>query len=68
MPSNRQLAQAMAARPLAYEYHEVPGAHTWEFWNRRLPVFLALVEERIARLPAAGRGEAPRPSSTRRPR
>jgi hypothetical protein len=26
------------------------------------------VEERIARLPAAGRGEAPRPSSTRRPR
>lgn len=53
LPSNRELVQVMAARPLAYEYHEVPGAHTWEFWNRRLPVFLALVEERIARLPAA---------------
>jgi putative tributyrin esterase len=58
LPSNRAVAQAFAARPLAYEYHEVPGAHTWEFWNRRLPVFLALVEERIARLPAAGLGEA----------
>ncbi|HEU4455864.1 MAG TPA: alpha/beta hydrolase family protein [Longimicrobium sp.] len=55
MPSNRELAQALSARPLSYEYHEVPGAHTWEYWNRRLPVFLALVEERIARLPAAGR-------------
>jgi S-formylglutathione hydrolase FrmB len=68
LPSNRALAQVMAARPLVYEYHEVPGAHTWEFWNRRLPVFLALVEERIARLPNAGRGEAPRPSPARRPR
>ncbi len=50
--SNREFVQAISARPLAYEYHEVPGAHSWEFWNRRLPVFLALVEERIARLPA----------------
>lgn len=56
LPSNRELARAMAARPLAYEYHEVPGVHSWEFWNRRLPVFLALVEERIARLPAASPG------------
>jgi S-formylglutathione hydrolase FrmB len=54
LAGNRTLVQAMAARPLAYEYHEVPGAHTWEFWDRRLPVFLELVEERIARLPAAG--------------
>lgn len=43
----------MSARPLAYEYHEVSGTHGWEFWDRRLPVFLRLVEERIARLPAA---------------
>lgn len=58
LPANRAFVQAMAARPLAYEYHEVPGAHTWEFWDRRLPVFLKLVEERIARLPAADPGIA----------
>jgi putative tributyrin esterase len=58
LPGNRAFAEAMAARPLAYEYHEVPGAHTWEFWDRRLPVFLKLVEERIARLPAAEPGVA----------
>jgi S-formylglutathione hydrolase FrmB len=57
LAGNRAFAQAMAARPLAYEYHEVPGTHGWEFWDRRLPVFLRLVEERIARLPAAERGD-----------
>ncbi|HEX6042306.1 alpha/beta hydrolase family protein [Longimicrobium sp.] len=56
LTSNRVFAQALASRPLAYEYHEVPGGHTWEFWDRRLPVFLRLVEERIARLPAANGG------------
>jgi S-formylglutathione hydrolase FrmB len=59
LPRNRAFVQVMAARPLAYEYHEVPGAHTWEFWDRRLPEFLKLVEERIARLPAAEPGLAP---------
>jgi S-formylglutathione hydrolase FrmB len=58
LAANREFARAMAARPLAYEYHEVPGVHSWEYWNRRLPVFLRLVEERIARLPAAELGGA----------
>ncbi|HEX5869492.1 MAG TPA: alpha/beta hydrolase-fold protein [Longimicrobium sp.] len=55
---NRTLVQAMQARGLAYEYHEVPGTHSWEFWDRRLPVFLRLVEERIARLPTPEPGVA----------
>jgi putative tributyrin esterase len=58
LAGNRALAEVMAARPLPYEYHEVPGIHSWEFWDRRLPVFLRLVEERIARLPGADPGDA----------
>ncbi|HYW13927.1 MAG TPA: alpha/beta hydrolase-fold protein, partial [Longimicrobium sp.] len=58
LAENRAFVQAMSARPLAYEYHEVPGAHGWEYWDRRLPVFLRLVEERIARLPDAGQDGA----------
>jgi putative tributyrin esterase len=58
LAENRAFIQAMSARPLAYEYHEVPGTHGWEFWDRRLPVFLRLVEERIARLPAAESNDA----------
>lgn len=53
LASNRLFVQALQARPLSYEYHELPGTHGWEFWDRRLPVFLRLVEERITRLPAA---------------
>ncbi len=52
--ANRAFTEVLAARSIAYEYHEVPGTHTWEIWDRRLPVFLRLVEERIARLPGAG--------------
>ena len=40
LDSNRELAAALKKRGLAYEYHEVPGAHTWEYWNRRVEVFL----------------------------
>lgn len=57
LDANRAFAQAVSARPLAYEYHEVAGVHSWEFWDRRLPVFLRLVEERIARLPMAETGQ-----------
>lgn len=53
LPGNRTLVAEMGARSLAYEYHEVPGAHGWEYWDRRLPPFLALVAERAARLPSA---------------
>jgi len=66
LPSNRALVEVMQARQLAYEYHEVSGNHSWEFWNRRLPVFLALVEERIARLPGAA-SSAPSGGSPARP-
>lgn len=40
LDSNRELAAALKKRGLAYEYHEVPGAHTWEYWNRRVEIFL----------------------------
>lgn len=40
LDSNRELAAALKKRGLAYEYHEVPGAHTWDYWNRRIAFFL----------------------------
>ena len=40
LESNRALAAALKKRGIAYEYHEVPGAHSWGYWNRRLEVFL----------------------------
>jgi hypothetical protein len=40
LDSNRELAAALKKRGFAYEYHEVPGDHTWDYWNRRVQAFL----------------------------
>lgn len=48
---NRAVAGVLSRRGVAYEYHEVAGGHSWEYWNRRLPVVLDLVRERIGALP-----------------
>jgi S-formylglutathione hydrolase FrmB len=40
LDGNRQLVAILQKRGLKYEYHEVPGAHTWDYWNRRIDVFL----------------------------
>ena len=44
---NRDVAAILSDRGIPYEYHEVRGVHDWEFWNRRAPVVLRLVQERI---------------------
>lgn len=51
LTGNRAVAAALEAGGFAYEYHEVPGDHSWEYWNRRLPFLLSLIQARIADLP-----------------
>jgi S-formylglutathione hydrolase FrmB len=34
--SNRRLADILQKRGFVYEYHETPGAHGWDYWDRRL--------------------------------
>jgi S-formylglutathione hydrolase FrmB len=40
LDESRQLVAILQKRGFKYEYHEVPGAHTWDYWNRRIAVFL----------------------------
>lgn len=47
---NRQFVAILAERGIPYEYHETRGVHEWEYWNRRLPVVLQLVMERLRTL------------------
>jgi S-formylglutathione hydrolase FrmB len=47
--SNRAFAAALQKRGFAYEYHEVAGGHTWEYWNRRLEVFLPWLMKQLTR-------------------
>lgn len=46
--ANRDVVATLHKAGVAYEYHEVAGAHTWEYWDRRIREFLPLLMERLA--------------------
>lgn len=47
LDTNRAFVQQLASRKLAYEYHETPGGHTWEYWDRELPGLLQAVTQKF---------------------
>ena len=49
LPSNRAVVAVLQARGFAYEYHEVSGAHSWDYWSARIAVFLPWVMRRFVR-------------------
>lgn len=65
LPSNRHVVEELSAHQFAYEYHEMPGAHTWTFWNAQLePMLTVLVREmHITRL-ATDRKTSPTGATT----
>lgn len=46
---NRKLAAILSQRKFAYEYHEFPGVHDWNYWDRRLPAVLSLVRRELVK-------------------
>jgi len=48
LQTNRDVAEAIQKSGLAYEYHEVSGAHTWDYWDRRIRVFLPILMSKLA--------------------
>jgi putative tributyrin esterase len=47
LASNRDVVSVLQKRGFTYEYHEVPGAHSWEYWNARIAVFLPWVMQQF---------------------
>lgn len=43
LDSDRAFVQQLSSKKLAYEYHETPGGHTWEYWDRELQPLLGAV-------------------------
>lgn len=46
--ANREVVAALHKAGVAYEYHEVAGAHTWDYWDRRIREFLPILMKRLA--------------------
>jgi len=40
LPGHRKLTEMLSASQWPYEYHEIPGAHNWPFWNDAIRDFL----------------------------
>jgi len=51
LDSNRELAAILRRTELKYEYHEVPGAHTWDYWDARVRSMLDVIVEKIKARP-----------------
>jgi putative tributyrin esterase len=48
LASNRKFVEQLSSENVAYEYHEYPGAHTWEFWDHSLPMMLRVIAEHFS--------------------
>ena len=46
--ANREAVAALHKSGAAYEYHEVAGAHTWDYWDRRIQEFLPTLMKKLA--------------------
>jgi S-formylglutathione hydrolase FrmB len=46
LESNRVFVAALQRKKIAYEYHEVPGGHTWDYWDRQVQTLLLALTQR----------------------
>src|SRR5882724_5264829 len=47
LPVNKAFAEQLSSSKLAYEYHETPGGHTWEYWDEALQPLLQALSKTI---------------------
>lgn len=50
--NNRDFAALLVEKKIPHEFRQLPGAHTWEFWNSQVQEFLRLAD-RVFRARAA---------------
>jgi S-formylglutathione hydrolase FrmB len=43
--SNRNFIEKLRTKGILYEYHETPGGHTWQYWDKALRDFLKRLVE-----------------------
>jgi putative tributyrin esterase len=53
LDSNRALAAQLSSQKIAYEYHETPGGHTWDYWDSSVTALLQAVVHAIESNPAS---------------
>jgi putative tributyrin esterase len=47
LDTNRAFVLQLSSRKIAYEYHETPGGHTWEYWDSALQPMLQAIQRTV---------------------
>jgi S-formylglutathione hydrolase FrmB len=47
LDTNRAFVLQLSSRKIEYEYHETPGGHTWEYWDRALLPMLQGIQRAV---------------------
>lgn len=44
---NRAFVSQLSSRKIVYEYHETPGEHSWDYWDREVELMLHAIERTL---------------------
>jgi S-formylglutathione hydrolase FrmB len=44
---NRELSELFLEKKIPHEYRELPGNHSWEYWDKQIPVVLGIAAEKL---------------------
>jgi putative tributyrin esterase len=59
-PYNRELAQLMSEKKIPHEYRELPGDHSWAYWDKQVQEVLKIAAQKM-RMPTVNRSSFPKP-------
>jgi putative tributyrin esterase len=44
---NRELSELFLEKKIQHEYRELPGNHSWQYWDQQIPVVLKIAAEKL---------------------
>ncbi len=44
---NRELSELFLEKKIPHEYRELPGNHSWQYWDQQIPVVLRITAEKL---------------------
>ena len=44
---NRELSELFLEKKIPHEYRELPGNHSWQYWDQQIPVVLKMAAEKL---------------------
>ena len=46
--ANRELSELFLEKKIPHEFRELPGNHSWQYWDQQIPIVLKIAAERLS--------------------